>query len=162
MCVPGQPDPPVTVYVNVNVPTALPLGVNVPLAALNVPLAGLPDATVQTPPDWALVKRLNKPTGVVLLLQTDRAGCAVPALGVLVKIMLTVSLSVPGQPPEPVTVYVKEKVPTALPFGVKVPFAPLNVPLAGLPEATVQTPPVVSPVKKVARLRALTLLTQAD
>ena len=85
-------------------PTELPLGVNVPLAALNVPLAGLPDATVQTPPDWALVKRLNKPTGVVLLLQTDRAGCAVPALGVLVNIMLTVSLSVPGQPPEPVTV----------------------------------------------------------
>ena len=82
----------------------MPFGVNVPFEALNVPLAGLPDATVQTPPDCAFVKRLNKPTGVVLLLQTDNADCATPALGVLVRIIVTVSLSVPGQPAAPVTV----------------------------------------------------------
>ena len=49
-----------------------------------------------------------------------------------------------------------------MPFGVKVPLVALNVPLAGLPDATVQTPPEVSSVNKPSKLIALVLFTQAD
>ena len=47
-------------------------------------------------------------------------------------------------------------------FGVKVPLEALNVPLAGTPDATVQTPPEVSSVNKPSKLIALVLFTQAD
>jgi hypothetical protein len=133
---------PVITYLNVDV-VAPAVGINVPAAALNVP--PVPVTLVQTPPACSPVIRLAKVIVAVLLSHTLVLP-SVPAFTGAEKLIVAILVSL-GHGVVPVTIYLNVEFVTPA-AGVNVPAAALNVP--PVPVTLVQTPPVCSPVIKLA------------
>ena len=128
----AQPPVPLTVYVIVAVPAAVP--VTTPALLIG---AMLEEVEVQVPPLAVEVKVVTLPT------QRAEVPVMVPALGAAVTVITKVEEAL-AQPPVPLTVYVIVAVPAAVPVTT-----PALLIGAMLEEVEVQVPPLAVEVKVV-------------